>query len=94
MMFYLLFYEVVDDYIERRAPYRPEHLALAKQFTESGDLILAGALANPPDGAVLVFRDARSAERFVEADPYVNNGLITSWKVREWTVVAGSLYEP
>ena len=91
-MYFLLFYEVVDDYLERRGEFRAEHLALAKDASERGELVLAGAYAEPADGAVLVFRgdDASVAERFAEADPYVKNGLVRRWWVRKWTVVVGS----
>ena len=90
-MYWLLFYEVVDDYIERRAPLRDEHLALARAAHERGELVMAGALADPPDGAVFVFTgDGPSvASRFAESDPYVRNGIVTSWRVRSWTVVVG-----
>ena len=90
-MHWLLFYDVVDDYVERRAPLRAEHLALAQAAHERGELLLAGALADPPDGAVLVFAgdDATVAEEFAAEDPYVTNGLVTSWRVRAWTVVVG-----
>ena len=92
MAYYLLLYDVVDDYLERRAAFREEHLALAREAHARGEIVMAGALANPPDGAVLVFRgdDPAAAERFAEADPYVRNGLVTRWRVREWTVVIGS----
>jgi len=88
---YLLFYDVVPDYVERRIPFRSEHLALARDYHARGILILGGALANPVDGAVLLFR-ADSADvvtAFVEADPYVRNGLVTGWRIREWTTVVG-----
>ena len=90
--YWLLFYDVVDDDVERRAPLRADHLALAQAAHERGELLLAGALADPPDGAVLVFAgdDASVAEEFAAADPYVANGLVTSWRVREWTVVIGA----
>jgi uncharacterized protein YciI len=88
-MHYLLFYEVEQGYVERRAPFRNEHLALARQAYDKGDLMLAGALADPPDGAVLVFRGPEAAEAFAKADPYVSNGLIKSWKVRKWNTVVG-----
>lgn len=89
-MYFALFYETVDDFIERRRAYRQEHLALAEQWHRKGRLLLAGAL-NPPDGALLVFRaDAASeVEEFVRKDPYVTNGLVTAWRVREWSVVIG-----
>ncbi len=90
-MHYLLFYEVVDDYVTRRAPFRKIHLQHAKAAQERGELELAGALANPADGAVLVFRAESPAivEAFAKADPYVMNGVVTKWRVREWTTVIG-----
>jgi uncharacterized protein YciI len=90
-MDYLLFYEVVPDYVERRGAFREEHLRLAWDAQTKGHLVLAGALANPADGAVFHFRaDSPSvAEAFAKADPYVRNGLVTRWRVREWTTVVG-----
>ena len=91
MRYWLLFYDVVDDYLDRRAPFRDEHLALAHAAHGRGDLVLAGALAEPPDGAVFVFRgdDRSAAEEFARDDPYVRNGVVTGWRVRQWTVVVG-----
>lgn len=94
-MHYLLFYDVVGNYVERRAPFRKGHLAHASAAVGRGELILGGALANPPDGAVLLFRgdSPAGAERFAESDPYVVNGLVKRWRVREWTTVIGPLAE-
>jgi uncharacterized protein YciI len=90
-MHYLLFYEVVDDYAERRTPFRKDHLAHAKAAVARGELVLGGALANPVDGTVLLFKGTSpaAAESFARADPYVINGLVTMWRVREWTTVVG-----
>ena len=90
-MHYLLFYDVVPDYAERRVPFRAAHIALARAAVERGELILGGALADPIDGAVLLFECDSPApiEAFVAADPYVQNGLVTSWRVRKWTTVVG-----
>lgn len=90
-MHYLLLYDVVAGYAERRAPFRAAHLRHARAAEARGELVLAGALANPADGAVLLFRgDSPDAARaFAESDPYVVNGLVTSWRVREWTTVVG-----
>lgn len=90
-MHYLLFYDVVGDYVTRRAPLRAAHIGHARESMARGELVLAGALANPPDGAVLLFRgpSPEAAERFAEKDPYVTNGLVTKWRVREWTTVVG-----
>jgi uncharacterized protein YciI len=90
-MYWLLLYDVVDDYVERRAPFRYRHLAHARAAHERGELVVAGALADPADGAVLVFRadTAEVAEAFAAADPYVLEGVVTDWVVRAWTVVIG-----
>jgi uncharacterized protein YciI len=95
-VYFLLFYEVVDDYIERRPAFREEHLRLGREAYDRGELVLAGALAHPVDGAVLLFRgpDRSVAERFAERDPYVVNGLVKDWRVREWTVVVGGEVGP
>jgi uncharacterized protein len=90
-MHYLLFYEVAEDYVSRRAEFRKAHLDKAWKASERGDLVLGGALANPVDGAVLLFKGDSPgvAEKFARDDPYVTNGLVTHWYVREWTTVAG-----
>ena len=90
-MHYLLFYEVSDDYIERRGEFRNQHLAKAWEASDRGELLLGGALAKPVDGAILLFRgdSPEVAENFAKADPYVLSGLVKSWRVREWTTVAG-----
>jgi uncharacterized protein YciI len=90
-MHVILFYDIGDDYLERRGPFRAEHLALARQAFERGELVLGGALAEPVDGVVLVFRgpSTDAAEAFVKADPYVKNGVVKSWRVRKWTTVVG-----
>jgi uncharacterized protein YciI len=91
-MHYLLFYETADDYLPRRAEFRREHLALAWKAHERGELVLGGALADPVDGAILLFQgpSPEVAEEFVKRDPYVRNGLVRSWRVRPWTTVVGA----
>jgi uncharacterized protein len=90
-MHYLLFYEVSEDYLSRRADFREQHLAKAWKASAQGELVLGGALADPVDGAVLLFKadTPEVAERFAQADPYVTNGLVKRWYVRQWTTVAG-----
>lgn len=90
-MHYLLVYEVAPDFIEQRAAYRHEHLALAQAAYDRGELVLGGALADPVDGAVLVFRgdSPAAAEAFATGDPYVRHGLVTEWRVRAWATVIG-----
>ncbi|MDE0082840.1 MAG: YciI-like protein [Gammaproteobacteria bacterium] len=90
-MHYVLFYELEDNYMERRPPLRREHLALAWKAEASGELLLAGALGEPADGAMFIFSGPgpAAAERFAEADPYVSGGLVRSWSVRPWNTVVG-----
>ncbi len=89
-MHILLFYDVVDEFVAKRAPFRSEHLELVRLSHERGELILGGALAEPVDGALLVFsgNSIAAAEAFAKADPYVRNGVVTGWRVRKWTTVA------
>jgi uncharacterized protein len=83
---------LVEDYVERRAALREEHLRLATAAFERGELILAGALSDPVDQALLIFHppDRSGAEAFARDDPYVVNGLVTHREVRDWTVVVGN----
>jgi len=90
-MHYLLIYDLVSDYLERRDVFRDEHLRLAWEASARGELLLAGALTEPVDAAVLLFRAESSlpAEAFAAADPYVRHGLVKAWRVRAWKTVAG-----
>lgn len=91
-MHYLLLYDAAPDYAERRVPFRAAHLAHAWAASDRGELVLGGALADPVDGAVLLFEceSPDVAEAFARADPYVVNGLVTRWRVRPWTTVVGA----
>ena len=92
-MHFLLFYDVTADYVERRADYRNEHLRLAWDAVARGELILGGALSEPVDEAVLLFKadSASIVEDFAKNDPYVRHGLVTHWRVRPWMTVVGDV---
>ncbi|MCU7490559.1 MAG: YciI family protein [Ignavibacteria bacterium] len=92
-MHYLLIYELTPDYLERRVEFRDEHLRLAWEAHDNEELILGGALSDPVDEAILLFKGETPevAEKFARVDPYVKNGLIKKWQVRPWTTVVGSL---
>jgi len=91
-MYFLLFYDYVENVVERRAPCRAAHLGLVREYVARGELVLAGAFADPVDGAAFAFNVAERAkvEEFVGKDPYVGDGLVTKWRIREWAVVVGS----
>lgn len=92
MKYYVLIYTVSEDYIARRTQYRTEHLRLAGELAARGELVLGGALSEPNDTALLVFRvaDKTVIEQFVHRDPYYLHGLVLRWEIREWNVVTGS----
>lgn len=92
-MHYLLFYEVSEDYVSRRAEFRDAHLKMGWKASACGELVLGGLLQDPPDCALLLFRgdSPEVAEKFAKADPYVLNGLVKRWYVRAWTTVVGDL---
>ncbi|MCC5907200.1 MAG: YciI family protein [Balneolaceae bacterium] len=92
-MHYLLIYELSTDYLERRGEFRDEHLKMAWDAHEKGDLILGGALQEPADCAFLLFEgdSPKAAENFAKSDPYVKNGLIENWRVRPWMTVVGEM---
>ena len=91
-MFYALLYDYVDDIVTLRAPFRDPHLGLVGEFADRGEIVLAGALADPVDGAIIVFRGESPAivESFVARDPYILNGLVPRHSIRPWTIVSGA----
>lgn len=93
MNHYLLTYHLAPDYLDRRPVYRAEHLALAWEAAERGDLLLGGAVEDPVDAALLLFagETPAAAEAFARADPYVTNGLVERWSVRRWNTVVGEI---
>ncbi|MGI8585174.1 MAG: YciI family protein [Thermoleophilaceae bacterium] len=87
----ILFYDYVrEDVLERRAPHREAHIALVREWTAGGRILMSGALGDPPHGAALVFAsdDPTEAERFTKMDPYVTSGVVTAWRVELWNVVS------
>jgi uncharacterized protein YciI len=92
MKYFALLYHVGEDYLARRTQYRQDHLRLAGDAALRGDLVLGGALGDPYDTALLIFRvpEKTIVEQFVHNDPYFIHGLVQSWEIREWDVVVGS----
>jgi hypothetical protein len=88
-MLAILFYDYVPDMAEKRQPHREGHLGMLTELHAQGKLRMAGAYTDPLDGGALVFTERAAAESFVARDPYVANGLVTNWRIREWNVVVG-----
>jgi uncharacterized protein len=93
MAYFALFYEADSDFVTRRTPHREEHLKLAQDSFRRGELVLAGALAEPVDRALLIFRadSPEPARAFAENDPYVRHGVVKRWEVRPWNVVIDAI---
>lgn len=91
MKHFILFYDYASDYLERRGGLRPAHFKLTQESIARDELQLGGAFADPANGAALIFKAAsrETVEGFAKSDPYVKQGLVTAWRVREWTTVVG-----
>ena len=91
MQYFILFYETVENYVERRAPFRDIHLSLAISALNRGEIVMGGAFDDPADSVAIVFyvKDKSVIEKFVKDDPYVQEGLIQKWWIRPWKVVVG-----
>lgn len=88
---FLLIYDLAPDYLQRRPQFRDQHLALAWKAAEAGELVLGGALEEPAEQAFLLFRGSREAAlRFAAVDPYVKQGLVKAFRVRQWHTVVGA----
>lgn len=91
----MLTYKYIPDVVTKRAPLRAAHLQLTQRYSAEGKLLLGGAFADPVDSAAVIFKTEtiEDVEKFIQADPYVQQGIVTEWKIREWTVVTGSFYK-
>jgi len=85
---FVLFYEYVDDVVEKRGPYRADHIGLVREFVDRKECVAGGAFADPVDGAMIVFTSRKAAEVFEASDPYVANGIVTTSNIREWSTVS------
>ena len=85
-----LFYDYdPENLVERRAPHRPVHIELFRRWRADGRLLMGGAVGEPPHGGLLVVAvdGAAEVEAFVAADPYVEAGIVESWRVESFMVV-------
>jgi uncharacterized protein YciI len=91
MRYFVLIYYVGDGFVTKRAAFRDTHLARVREAHARGQLLLGGAMGEPVDRAMLLFRahDRSTAEQFARADPYVTAGLVERWEVQPWAVVVG-----
>lgn len=88
---YVLQYDYVVDALEKRKPHREAHLAMIGKQQEKGNVVLAGAVDNPPTGGLLIFRNLSPTdiEQLAQQDPYVINGVVKKYTVKPYMAVVG-----
>jgi uncharacterized protein YciI len=85
-MKYVLFYESADDVASKAPAFFPAHVARFDDFKD--ELLMVGTFGNPQEeGSMAVFRTREAAEAFAHGDPFVLNGVVKSWQIREWNEV-------
>jgi len=80
----VMHYEVASDGMSRARIHYPAHRARLDEFHARGSLLMAGPFANPTEGAMGVFTSRDAAEEFIRGDPFVVNGVVARWTLREW----------
>jgi uncharacterized protein len=84
-MKFVLFYESADDVLTKAPPHFPAHSERLDDFHVRGDLLMVGTFGNPQEeGSMSIFRTREAAEEFAAGDPFVLNGVVRRWHVREW----------
>ena len=87
-MKYVVFYDSADDVGSKAPLHFPAHSARLQEFHARGDLLLVGTFGNPQEeGSMAVFSSRAAAEKFVEGDPFVLNGVVRDWHIREWNEI-------
>ena len=88
---YVLFYESADDVRAKAPPFFPAHVARWREFQNQGTLLMVGTFANPQEeGSMAIFTTREAAEAFAKSDPFVVNGVVRRWSIREWNeAIAG-----
>lgn len=85
----MLNYKYVDGMLEKRTPYRAEHLAILNQMREDGKILCAGPMTDS-SGALFIFKTTQAdVMEFIEKDPYVKADLVPSYEIKEWIVGIG-----
>ena len=60
----------------------PRHKSVVDRFVARGEVIGIGPFADR--GNMAIFRTRAAAEEFVKEDPFILEGLIKSFVIREW----------
>lgn len=60
----------------------PRHKAVVEKYIERGDVIGIGPFADR--GNMAIFKTRSAAEQFVTEDPFILEGLVKSYVIRDW----------
>lgn len=80
---YVLQYESAADVRTKAAAHFAAHKARWNEFLDQGTLLMIGTFTDL-EGSMAVFSTREAAEEFARSDPFVLNGVVSSWRVREW----------
>ena len=87
-MKYVLLYESAEDVAANAPPHFPAHRARLDEFHRRGDLLMVGTFGDPQaQGSMSIFSSRAAAEEFAAGDPFVINGVVRRWEVRDWNEV-------
>ncbi|HZE34367.1 MAG TPA: YciI family protein [Actinoallomurus sp.] len=87
-MKYVVFYESSPDVLTLAPQHFPAHQARLADFHARGLLLMVGTFGDPvKEGSMAIFTTREGAEEFVKGDPFVLNGVVSSWNLREWNEV-------
>jgi len=85
---YVLFYESAENVAANAPPHFPAHKERLDRFHERGELLMVGTFGDPQtQGSMSVFRSRQAAEEFASRDPFVLNGVVRSYEIRDWDEV-------
>jgi uncharacterized protein YciI len=88
---HVLFYESAPDVLSKAPAHFPAHKARLDDFHARGTLLMVGTFGDPQaEGSMAIFTSRAAAEEFVEDDPFILNGVVRAWHIREWNELFGA----
>ena len=85
-MKYVVFYESAEDVVTKAPAHFAAHRSHWDAFRDQGTLVMIGPFANAQEhGSMAIFTTREAAEEFVRNDPFVLNGVVKKWEIREWS---------
>jgi hypothetical protein len=89
-MKYVLLYESADDVATKAPEHFPAHHARLMEFHARGELLMVGPFGDAQtQGSMGIFATREGAEAFVRDDPFVRNGVVRAWEIRDWNEILG-----